>query len=211
MELCSPPAEVTEDVFMVDGNGVVDLFVVEDNKLVRLAVTKLIGRFKDFRVVGVAEDGEAAVKEIIATCPQIAIVDIGLPGLDGIEVTRRIKAKLPALKVIMLTASDSDQHVIDALNAGADGYVVKDVFTDRLEMAIRSVRVGAVWLDPAIAKRLLVLALRDGTKPRGRDRSLSDTDVNLLGTVAKSECADGVCLVDPHFLKKLHISFSKDQ
>jgi DNA-binding NarL/FixJ family response regulator len=196
---------------MVDGNGGVDLFVVEDNKLVRLAVTKLISNVRDFRVVGSAEDGGTAIREIVAKRPQIAIVDIGLPDLDGIEVTRQIKAKLPELKVIMLTASDNDGHVIEALNAGADGYVLKDVFGDRLEMAIRSVRIGAVWLDPAIAKRLLIRA-REGL---GHDKhvgtpALSPEDVDLLGAVADSQCADGVCMVEPQFLKKLHDSLSLD-
>ncbi len=199
---------------MSDGTGVLDLFVVEDNKLVCLAVTKLIGKVEDFRMIGSAGDGQTAIKEIIAKQPQIALVDIGLPGLDGIEVTRQIKAKLKDIKVIMLTASDSDKHVIEALNAGADGYVLKGVFTDRLEMAIRSVRLGAVWLDPAIAKRLLVMALSNTTgvkTKRSKTAALSNADVNLLGAVAKSECAAGACLVDPDFLNKLHVSFSEKQ
>lgn len=198
---------------MVDQNGGVDLFVVEDNKLVRLAVTKLINKVGDFKLIGFAEDGESAVEEIIAKRPQIALVDIGLPTLDGIEVTRRIKAALPKLKVIMLTASDNDRHVVEALNAGAEGYVLKEVFGDRLEMAIRSVRIGAVWLDPAIAKRLLVLA-RDGTQGTREHAglpTLSVEDVNLLGAVADSQCADGVCLVEPQFLKKLHDSLADDE
>jgi len=195
------------------GVNLVDLFVVEDNKLVRVAVTKLISRIGDFKVVGFAEDGKSAVEDIIAKRPQIAIVDIGLPSLDGIEVTRRIKAALPQLKVVMLTASDSDAHVIEALNAGADGYVLKEVFGDRLEMAIRSVRIGAVWLDPAIAKRLLVLAKHASQPALGPTATptLSEADVSLLGAVAESECTDGACMVDAIFLKKLHDSFSHEK
>ena len=144
--------------------------------------------------------------------PQIAIVDIGLPSLDGIEVTRQIKKAIPNLKVIMLTASDSDRHVVEALDAGADGYVLKEVFGDRLEMAIRSVRIGAVWLDPAIAKRLLVLAREapgEKRQPAGVG-ALSAEDVSLLGAVAESGCADGMCLVEPGFLKKLHDRLAED-
>jgi DNA-binding NarL/FixJ family response regulator len=197
---------------MVDGNGSVNLFVVEDNKLVRLAVTKIIDKIGDFKLVGFADDGELAVQEILTKRPQIALVDIGLPSLDGIEVTRRIKAAMPGLKVIMLTASDSDRHVVEALDAGADGYVLKEVFGDRLEMAIRSVRIGAVWLDPAIAKRLLVLAREapNKVKEQAGTMALSAEDVSLLGAVAESQCTDGLCLVDPKFLKKLHDSFAED-
>lgn len=197
---------------MVDGNGGVNLFVVEDNKLVRLAVTKLIDRIGDFKIVGFADDGRAAVREILDKKPQIAIVDIGLPSLDGIEVTRQIKKAIPNLKVIMLTASDSDRHVVEALDAGADGYVLKEVFGDRLEMAIRSVRIGAVWLDPAIAKRLLVLAREapgEKMQPAGV-ATFSQEDVNRLGAVAESGCADGMCLVEPSFLKKLHDKLAED-
>jgi DNA-binding NarL/FixJ family response regulator len=191
----------------------VDLFVVEDNQLVRLAVTKVISKVSDFRVVGSAEDGKKAVKEIVASKPEIALVDIGLPSLDGIEVTRQIKATLPKLKVLMLTASDKDEHVIEALDAGADGYLLKEAFGERLEMAIRSVKLGAVWLDPAIAKRLLVLAssVQRGARKQAAVPVLSAEDVDLLEEVADSQCSNDICLVEPEFLKKLHKSFSQDQ
>jgi DNA-binding NarL/FixJ family response regulator len=190
----------------------VDLFVVEDNQLVRLAVTKVIGKVADFKVVGVAGDGEQAVKEILAAKPDIALIDIGLPSMDGIEVTRQIKKSLPQLKVLMLTASECDSHVIEALDAGADGYLLKEAFGERLEMAIRSVKIGAVWLDPAIAKRLLQLAsaVKKGDLQQAAAQVLTKAEVEILGAVADSQCCNDACLVEPEFLRKLHASLSPD-
>jgi DNA-binding NarL/FixJ family response regulator len=106
----------------------------------------------------------------------------------------------------MLTASDDEADIFDALDAGADGYVLKAEYTKNLETAIRSVRLGAVWLDPAIARVVLRAAQRPASK-RQNDKvepiKLSDEEKSVLGQVAKSNCQDGVCLVDPEFLHNL--------
>jgi two-component system NarL family response regulator len=181
----------------------INLFLVEDSKFMAFAVRKNLESVADFNFVGFAQDGQKAVAEIIAVKPAVAIIDIGLPGLDGIEVTRLAKEAVPGLKVIVLTGSSTTDDIVNALDAGADGYVLKEGFGERLEMAIRSVRVGAVWLDPEIAKQLVSRFPKSGPKS-------TSTELQKLGEVADSECADGVCLVEPDFLKKVQASLSQD-
>jgi DNA-binding NarL/FixJ family response regulator len=176
----------------------------------RFAVKSALRKVKDFTFVGEAKDGQSALDQLSSLTPGVVLVDIGLPDIDGIELTKQIKELLPKARVLMLTASDDQNDIFDALDAGAEGYILKaengehGEHTRNLEAAIRSVRLGAVWLDPAIAR----LVLKSSQRPPHRDRkvepiSLSHQERNVLGQVAESNCQDGVCLVDPDFLQKL--------
>ncbi|HEY9732354.1 MAG TPA: response regulator transcription factor [Drouetiella sp.] len=188
--------------------GSIDIFFVEDNEVIRFCLRNFLKKIPDFSLVGEAQDGEAALDAITQANPTVALVDIGLPGLSGIELTKRLKQRVPGLRVLMLTASDNQNDIFDSLDAGADGYVLKGDFSVNLEMAIRSVKVGAVWLDPGIARQVLEMTQRKltPTVERALDPvipQLSKHEEALLNGVAASNCKDGVCLVDPTFLKKL--------
>ncbi|MGH9551156.1 MAG: response regulator, partial [Terriglobales bacterium] len=138
--------------------------------------------------------------------PSVVLVDIGLPDIDGIEVTKQIKSADAQVRVLMLTASDDERDIFDALDAGADGYVLKDSYSKNLEIAIRSVRLGAVWLDPAIARSVLRASQRPSSRRHETNvqaLTLSAEERTVLGQVAESNCQDGVCLVDPEFLHNL--------
>lgn len=196
---------------MQDANAI-DIFVVEDNKVVQLAIQNILAKVNDFHFAGSAEDGINAVEKVCALKPQFAIVDIGLPGLNGIEVTRKIKENCHDTRVIILTASDVDRDVTDCFAAGADGYIHKEMFAERLETAIRTVRQGAVWLDPALARRILQIAAfaatGDHLKPaQKRKATLTEMETDVLSRVAESNCEGGVCLVEPGFLAKLRQRF----
>jgi DNA-binding NarL/FixJ family response regulator len=188
--------------------GQIDIFFVEDNEVIRFHLRNFLKRIADFSCVGEAHDGEEALDAIKRAQPSVALVDIGLPGLNGIELTKSLKSLVPGLRVLMLTASDSQSDIFDSLDAGADGYVLKGDFSVNLEMAIRSVKVGSVWLDPGIARQVLEMSRRQltPTVERALDPSiahLSKQEEDLLNGVAASNCKDGVCLVDPNFLKNL--------
>lgn len=189
----------------------IDIFCVEDNDVSRFALKNLLKRVADFRIVGESTTGVAAVNQVAGLGACVVLVDIGLPDIDGIEVAQRIKSSRPDCRVLMLTASDDANDIFDALDAGADGYLLKATGTNNLEhaknleSAIRSVTLGAVWLDPAIARLVLQSTQRTQT-PRQRKVepiTLSAEERNVLGQVAESACEDGVCLVDPDFVKKL--------
>lgn len=185
----------------------IDIFFVEDNEVIRFCLRNFLKKIPDFALVGEAHDGESALESIKNLNPAVALVDIGLPGLSGIEVTKTLKRINPGLRVLILTASDSQNDIFDALDAGADGYVLKGDFSVNLEMAIRSVKVGSVWLDPGIARQVLQMSQRQLTPTVERALEpmihLSKQEEDVLHGVAASNCKDGVCLVDPIFLKKL--------
>jgi len=181
----------------------VGLFIVEDSKLVSFAIHKTLANVHDFNIVGFAQNGETAVRRILELKPDIALIDLGLPDFNGIEVIRRVKERLTELKVIVLTASETMEDIVDSLAAGADGYLLKEVFGERLELAIRSVRSGAVWLDPEIARRLLVMAQSGKPKEAHTPSRLTKDEVDVLDKVAESGCKDGLCLIEPQFLQKV--------
>ncbi len=188
----------------------IDVVLVEDSATVRHAVKAYLGGCGGLKVVGEAGDGLAGVAEIEKRQPDVAIVDIGLPGMDGVEVVRNVKEKFPKIRVVMLTARDSDDDIFSSLGAGADAYVLKRDLSPNLEIAIRSARIGAVWLDPRIASKVLksavpVAPVRAGILPPAQSQeSLTEDDKAVLGAVAASDCKDGVCFVDPEFVRRLN-------
>ena len=188
----------------MSNQNVIQLFVVEDSKVVSFAINQTLAHLPDFSIIGFAYNGETAVRRILELKPDIALIDLGLPDLNGIEVIRRVKERLKDLRVIVLTASETVEDIVNSLSAGADGYVLKNAFSERLELAVRSVRLGAVWLDPEIAKRLLWVhqSANRGPQVKGELTHLSQDEVAYLGAVADSSCEDGVCLVQPEFLQR---------
>ncbi|MBL8081638.1 MAG: protein kinase [Candidatus Obscuribacter sp.] len=132
----------------------ISILIVEDQELIRLGLRLSFQRQEGFVVVGEAADGLSAIKKAIELRPQLAIVDIGLPGLNGIEAGRRIKASLPATKVLILTLKDDDDSILDALHAGADGYCLKDISQEDLSEAISRIVDGHFWIQPRLGRRL---------------------------------------------------------
>jgi two-component system, NarL family, response regulator LiaR len=181
----------------------VNLFSVEDNQVISFRLRAFLKQIGDFNLLGEATSGYEAVEQILQLKPDVVLVDIGLPDLDGINVTRRIKIALPGTRVLMLTASEDAKDVFESLDAGADGYVLKGNYSISLEMAIRSVQIGSVWLDPAIAK-MVVRRTRKTVEiaPVQADTFASEA-IDRLDHVAASNCKDGVCLVEPEFMQKL--------
>lgn len=180
------------------------IFFVDDDRVVRTCLRHFLKKFEDFQLVGEAEDGSSAIESILDLTPSVALIDIGLPRINGIEVTRKVKMQLPDCKILMLTSSDDARDIFASLDAGADGYVLKGDLAANLEVAIRSVRVGSVWLDPGIAR--IVLDASNQRQSQGnvsQSGMLSTDEAELLGSIAGSSCQDGVCLVDPAFLRRL--------
>jgi two-component system NarL family response regulator len=191
---------------MIEVNPI-EVFFVEDNEVIRFCLRSFLKKIPDFILVGDAADGAIALEKIKQVHPTVALVDIGLPGLNGIELTKNLKSSVPGLRVLILTASDDPNDIFASLDAGADGYVLKGDFSDTLEMAIRSVKIGAVWLDPGIARQVLDMTQRTLTpavrRALGPMPQLSEQEEQVLNGVAASNCKDGVCLIDPAFLHKL--------
>jgi DNA-binding NarL/FixJ family response regulator len=131
----------------------VTVFVVEDQPQLLRQLVKSLALYPELTVVGSAQDGEEAVTQVARTMPQLVLLDLELPSLHGIEVTRRLKSKVPQVEILILTSFDDEQKVYEAMQAGASGYLVKRVGPDRIRDAIHEVMGGGSVLEAQIAKR----------------------------------------------------------
>ena len=117
----------------------ITVVVVDDQHLVRAGIRTLLERAEDIQVVGEGADGEAGLRAVLEHRPDVVLMDIRMPGLDGVAATRRIRAdpRLTAVAVLVLTTFDADEHVFDAIRAGARGFLLKDTDPDELRRAVR--------------------------------------------------------------------------
>lgn len=128
----------------------IKILLVEDQKLIRVGLKSLFEGQNEIIVSAEAQSGKEAVEQFKITHPDVVVMDIGLPDISGIEATKRILEHDSKAKVIILTSHLSEQEIIDALHAGACAYVMKDISTDALKMIIKTVKDGAMWLDPQV-------------------------------------------------------------
>ena len=138
------------------------VLVVDDEELVRTGLRLILDAEPDIGVVGTASDGRQALAEVRRLCPDVVLMDIRMPGLDGLEATRRILTEpdVPPCKVVILTTFDVDEHVYEALRAGASGFLLKDVPADQLAHAIRVTAAGEALLAPSVTRRLIAAFAR---------------------------------------------------
>jgi len=149
------------------------ILLVDDQPLFRGAIAALIAGQDDLEVVGEAENGLEAVEKAHELDPDLVVMDVEMPVMDGVEATRLIREQRPAVKVVMLTVSESDDHVFDAIRLGAHGYLLKDLRPEQLFDRIRSVMRNETPLSPAIAGRLLE-EIRSGATKRSSSASPSE-------------------------------------
>lgn len=128
----------------------IKILLVEDQKLIRVGLKSLFEDQNEIIVSAEAQSGKEAIEQFKNTHPDVIVMDIGLPDISGIEATKRIIEHDSKAKVIILTSHLSEQEIIDALHAGACAYVMKDISTDALKMIIKTVKDGAMWLDPQV-------------------------------------------------------------
>jgi NarL family two-component system response regulator LiaR len=131
------------------------VLLTDDHAIVRKGVRALLATERDIQVVGEAGNGEEAVAQAEALCPDVILMDLMMPQLDGIEATRQITAKFPSVRVIVLTSFAADEKVFPAIKAGAFGYLLKDSGPQELVSAIRQVYRGEPSLEPSIARKVL--------------------------------------------------------
>ena len=134
----------------------IKLMLVEDHKLMRVGLKSLFEPKDGMEVTSEAQSGKDAIEKFRTTHPDVTLMDIGLPDIDGIEATKQILELNTDAKVIILTSHLSEKEVIDSLESGARAYVMKDINTDILKMVIKTIKQGAMWIDP-----LAVPILRD--------------------------------------------------
>jgi DNA-binding NarL/FixJ family response regulator len=138
-----------------DDQKPVRIVLVDDHPVVRRGLASLLASLDDVEVVGEANDGESAVREVQLVRPQVVLMDIQMPGIDGIEATRRIKVAAPDVAVLVLTMFDDDSTVFTAMQAGANGYLLKGAEQEEISRAIHAVVAGEAIFGPGVAARVL--------------------------------------------------------
>lgn len=131
-------------------NNTVKILLVEDHKLMRVGLRSLFEEFPEIEIVAEAQNSREAIEKIRLHKPDVVLMDIGLPDVSGIETTKKILEQFDNVKVIILTSHISEQEVLDSLAAGANAYAMKDINTEILVMVIKTVKEGALWLDPHV-------------------------------------------------------------
>ncbi|PHA00401.1 DNA-binding response regulator [Bacillus pseudomycoides] len=153
----------------------IKVLLVDDHTVVLKGLAFFLSTQKDFELVGEANNGKEALKKVEEVQPDVVLMDLYMPEMDGIEATACIKKKYPHVKVLVLTSFSDQAHVLPALQAGASGYILKDVEPDQLVEAIRSAYKGNIQLHPEIASALLSQAL-----PQAELEVSSTIDVDVL-------------------------------
>lgn len=165
-------------------NNIIHVMVADDHAIVRKEICALLATEPDIEVVGEAQDGQEAISVAQRVQPEVILMDLVMPGLDGLEATRHISARQPEARILVLTSFAGDDKIFPAIKAGAMGYLLKDSGPDELVQAIRQVYRGESSLHPSIARRLL-RELSEPSRPGPMPDSLTAREVEVLRLFAK--------------------------
>jgi DNA-binding NarL/FixJ family response regulator len=136
-------------------NGKQHIYIVEDHTLLRAGLRALIAQDAGLEIVGEADNGRDAIRDIAALAPDLVLMDLSMPGMNGIEAIHDIKRRNPDVRILVLTVHKSDEYIHESLRAGANGYLLKEATHDELRVAIRSVLGGKTYLSPDISDRVI--------------------------------------------------------
>jgi DNA-binding NarL/FixJ family response regulator len=162
------------------------ILLCDDQAVIRDGLEMLLNLEKDFQVVGAAQDGAEAVELAAQKQPDLILMDLKMPIMNGIEATREIHAKFPNIKILVLTTYDDDEWVFDAIRAGASGYLLKDTPRQKIVEAIRGTVEGKSFVDPAVAGKLLNQVASKQTQPTSiLTDKLTERELDVLRLIAK--------------------------
>ncbi len=186
----------------------ISVFLVDDHKVVRHGVRSYLMTLSDIDVIGEAGSGEEAISGIADLVPDIVLMDLIMPGMDGVEATRRVKQVSPRTQVIVLTSYHDDEHIFPAIRAGALSYLLKDLEPDELAEAIRRAYRGDAMLHPSVATRLVEAARNPRSEGLNPFTELTDREMEILRLVAdgKSNADIAEQLVISQKTVKSHVS-----
>ncbi|WP_416966151.1 response regulator [Streptomyces sp. Agncl-13] len=176
------------------------IVVADDHEIVRFGYAGLLATQADFTVVGTARDGAEAVHVCREESPDVVLMDVRMPVMDGIEATARLQNGPDTPRVLVLTTFDLDEHVYDALAAGASGFLLKDVTAERLFEAVRVVAAGEALLAPGITRRLIAefARMRPKAPTQGKLDVLTPRETDVLRLLAEG-------LSNPELAERLHV------
>ncbi len=166
------------------------VLLVDDQTLIRQGIRLLLEIEADIQVVGQAADGREAIRQVEALQPDVVLMDVRMPEMDGVAATRELGAHFPDAKIIILTTFEDDETVFDALKAGARGYLLKDISSEEMAAAVRKVAAGEALIEPRITRKVLAefsrLAAATGGKPAAGALPvpLTDRELEVLRALA---------------------------
>jgi DNA-binding NarL/FixJ family response regulator len=177
------------------------LLICEDQTLMRQGLVTILGLEPGITVAGEAADGAEAVEQVRALQPDVVLMDVQMPGMDGIEATRLITAAYPNIRVIILTTFDYEEYVFEGVKAGAMGYMLKDSPAPDLIRTIRRVHAGERFIQPAVASKLLFEFAQGDRRGSGADyEPLSERETDIIRRLAQGmsnrEVADDLALAE---------------
>jgi DNA-binding NarL/FixJ family response regulator len=162
------------------------VIICDDQAIVRDGLELLLKLEKDISVVGLAQDGAEAIALVAKFSPDVVLMDLKMPGVNGVESTRRICAEYPGVKVLVLTTFDDDEWVFDAIRAGASGYLLKDTPREKVVEAVRGTLAGKSFIDPVVAGKILDQVARKKEQPQTLiTDKLTDREVDVLRLIGR--------------------------
>ncbi|MFZ2486503.1 MAG: response regulator transcription factor [Anaerolineae bacterium] len=165
------------------------LLLVDDQRLMRDGLRTLLDLEPDLQVAGEASNGQEALDAYAALRPDVVLMDVRMPVLDGVEATRRLRSQWPGARVIILTTFDDDEYVFEGLRAGALGYLLKDVSVEELAGSIRTVMAGGVLIEPSVARKVVAEFARLTAMPPhpapALEEPLSERELEILRLLAQ--------------------------
>ncbi|NJN66547.1 MAG: response regulator transcription factor [Chloroflexaceae bacterium] len=176
------------------------IVICDDQALIRDGLSLLLGLERDIEVVGLAQDGAEAVELVAQHQPELVLMDLKMPGMNGIEATRQIRARYPSIKVLVLTTYDDDAWVFDAIRAGAAGYLLKDLPREEVIKAVRGTVAGQAFVDPSVAGKLIQQVASEQVAPSTRI-----TDI-LTGRETEVLCLLAQGCSNTEIAARLHLS-----
>ena len=172
----------------------IQVLLADDHKLVRAGIRSLLARLPDVEVIAEASDGREAIRLVEKNEPQIVLMDLAMPELNGLEATQHLTRTFPKVRVIILSIYADEEHVYQALCAGAAGYLLKGAATEELELAIRSVARGETYLSPPVSKPVIMEYIRRTNAGRNSRERLSPRQTQILKLIAEGKTTKQVAL-----------------
>ncbi|MGF1492786.1 MAG: response regulator [Microcoleaceae cyanobacterium] len=161
------------------------ILIIEDDPMMQLGLEQVLSEWEEIDLIGIAEDGYVGVERAIAEKPDLVLMDIGLPRMDGIAATEKIKSELPEIRVVMLTSHTDQTEVVAALSSGADAYCIKGASVERLHAAIQVASEGATYLDPKVAQIVVNHLRPPATEDSEKVANLSQRELEVLKLIVE--------------------------
>ena len=183
------------------------ILIVEDRTIVREGLCLLVTSDERYSIAGEAEDGHAAIRVAMELQPDLILMNLCMPRMNGMDAIREIKKVCPAIKILVLTVHDTDEFIIASLEAGADGYILKDANKSELMMAIKNVLEGKPFLSPGISERIIsgYLSKQQPPKPKTTLQSLTHREREILKLIAegyKNKSIAELLCISPNTVEK---------